>query len=68
MLRSPFFGRIFGISGIVVSLALLGFNIATAPNPPGTAGLLDLGPLVGLWSIIVNIQLIRIAKRITNSP
>ncbi len=67
MLRNSFFGFIFGISGIVVGAALLGVNIATAPNPPGSSGLIDLGPLVGLWSIIINIQMVRIAKRITNS-
>jgi hypothetical protein len=67
MLRSRFFGLIFGISSIMVGTALLGVNIAAAPNPPGSAGLIDLGPLVGLWSIIVNIQMVRIAKRITNS-
>lgn len=67
MIRNPFFGRILGISGMVISLALLGFNIAAAPNPPGSAGLVDLGPLVGLWFIVVSIQMIRVAKRLTNS-
>jgi len=67
MLRSRFFGLIFGISGMVIGMALLALNVATAPNPPGSTGLVDLGPLVGLWFLVVSIQMVRVAKLMTNN-
>ena len=46
-----FFGSIrpWGILGIVVGAALLALNVASFPEPPASAGLVDVGPLVGLW-------------------
>ena len=58
MLADPRFGRWFGISGIAVATALYAFNFATFPTPPGSgsAGLVDLGPAVGLWYAAVSIR------------
>lgn len=53
---------IFGRRGLGVWLALPGlligglfliFNIATFPKPPADAGLVDVGPLIGLWYLAV---------------
>jgi len=33
---------------MIVSMALLAVNIITAPNPPGSVGLMHLGPIAGL--------------------
>jgi len=62
MLRSRHFGPVFGMAGIVIGIALLTLNIITAPNPPGSAGLVDLGPFAGLWFMVVSIQMLRVAK------
>jgi len=62
MLRSRHFGPLFGIAGIVIGIALLILNLITAPNPPGSAGLVDLGPFAGLWFMAVSIKMLRVAK------
>lgn len=64
MLADPRFGRWFGISGIAVATALYAFNFATFPTPPGSgsAGLVDLGPAVGLWYAAVSIQALRLRR------
>ncbi len=68
MIRNRHFGPIFGLSGIIISGLLLIFNVATAPTPPGSAGLVDLGPLTGLWFLAVSIQMLRAARTIVRSP
>lgn len=46
-----------GLPGVLVSVVFLIFNIATFPEPPDTAGFVDLGPLVGLWYLVVYVRL-----------
>ncbi len=53
MLRHPRFGWVFGGSGIAIALALLGFTLYTFPVPPAEAGLVDLGPILGVWYFAV---------------
>jgi hypothetical protein len=55
--RDPWFGRIFAISGVLVSTLMLAFNIATFPDPPGDSGLIDLGPLLGIWYLAVTLRI-----------
>ena len=50
-------GAWLGVPGVLISVLFLIFNIATFPKPPDTAGLVDLGPLVGLWYLVVYIRL-----------
>lgn len=59
MLRHPRFGRVFGGTGIAIGLALLCLNFYTFPTPPANAGLVDLGPVVGLWYLAVTVQMWR---------
>ena len=59
MLADPRFGRRFGLPGIAVGAALYILNFATFPTPPGDDGLVDLGPLVGLWYAAVSVQVLR---------
>lgn len=62
MLRHPRFGRVFGGVGLVLAAGLWLLNLATFPTPPGNAGLVDLGPLVGLWFAAVSVQMLRSLK------
>ena len=45
------------VPGLLIAGLFLIFNIATFPKPPDTAGLVDLGPLVGLWYLVVYVRL-----------
>jgi hypothetical protein len=49
MRRHVRFGRVFAWAGLGIASALLVLNLVVFPEPPGDAGLIDLGPLVGLW-------------------
>ncbi len=62
MLNHPRFGKIFGISGIVLFSALLILNLVTFPHPPANVGLIDVGPFTGLWGLVVIIQSLRSIK------
>lgn len=57
MYKHPRFGKIFSISGVLITLALLVLNIYTFPIPPGESGSIDLGPLVALWYLAVTIRI-----------
>jgi len=66
MLKHSKFGKIFGFPGILIGLLGLAFNIYTFPANPGTAGLIDMGPFVGLWFLVVTIQVIRHYKTLSS--
>jgi hypothetical protein len=57
-LKHPRLGWVFGLPGILIGLVGLGFNLYTFPHNPGTAGLIDTGPLVGLWFVAVSVRVI----------
>jgi hypothetical protein len=57
MWRHPRFGRVLAVSGGVIAVALAVVNLAVFPEPPGQAGLVDLGPVIGLWYLIVTVRL-----------
>ena len=50
-------GAWLAVPGLLIASIFLIFNIATFPKPPDTAGLVDLGPLVGLWYLVVYVRL-----------
>jgi hypothetical protein len=59
MLRDQRFGKIVGGLGLVIGLVvILGFNMATFPDPPAQAGLFDPGIVTGIFYFIVVIQMI----------
>ncbi len=58
-LYHPRLGRITGSLGVLIALGLLGFNLATFPTPPANAGLIDLGPFIGAWYLLVTVLVIR---------
>lgn len=49
MLRHPRFGKVMGVTGVLLAASLLASNLVTFPTPPVEAGLVDLGPAIGLW-------------------
>jgi hypothetical protein len=57
--RDPRFGWIVGLAGVLIALGLLALNLWTFPTPPANRGLLDLGPLIGLWYLAVTLLIIR---------
>ena len=60
MLADPRFGRRFALPGITLAAGLYVLNFATFPTPPASEGLVDLGPLVGLWYAAVSVQALRL--------
>lgn len=50
-------GAWLAVPGLLIGSLLLIFNIVTFPKPPDTAGLVDFGPLVGLWYLAVYVRL-----------
>jgi hypothetical protein len=59
MFRRPEFGKFLSFFGIAAGAALLIFNLWTFPYIPADSGLVDLGPVTGLWWILVFVQVIR---------
>jgi hypothetical protein len=58
-LRShPRFGPFFGWPGVVIAASLLVINLVTFPTPPSQVGLVDLGPALGLWSMVMAIRIV----------
>jgi hypothetical protein len=62
IMRHPRLGKFIGLLGFLIGHFLLVFNLATFPAPPGDAGLIDLGPVLGIWYLVVTILIIRSLK------
>jgi len=63
MIRHRDFGKVLGLFGAVSAAALLSLNLGAFPWIPTEVGLVDLGPLTGIWWLIVIVQLIRLDRR-----
>jgi hypothetical protein len=59
MLAHPRFRWPFALPGLAIGGLLIVLNLMTFPEPPDTAGLVDAGPLLGLWYLLVTVQLLR---------
>ena len=57
MWTHPRFGHVFAITGGVLAALLLTLNLGTFPEPPPDGGLVDPGPLVGLWYLVAAIRI-----------
>lgn len=62
MLGHSRLGRRWAVPAIVLAVALLGFNAATVPFPPDTQGLVDVGPLVGLYYAALSAYLLKLGR------
>jgi hypothetical protein len=58
----PKFGRWFTWPGVLIGATGLVLNLVTFPIPPAEQGLVDVGPLVGLFYLAIVIQLVRSRK------
>jgi hypothetical protein len=63
MYREPSFGRLLGGFGIVAAAALLVLNLGTFPYGPADSGLVDFGPVTGIWWLWVIFRIKRNAAR-----
>jgi hypothetical protein len=45
--------------GFACGLLLLVFNLITFPTPPDSAGLVDVGPIMGVWYLVISVQMLR---------
>ena len=61
--RHPAFGGVVGALGVTCGAALLALNLIAFPYTPRDAGLVDLGPVTGLWWMLVIALQIRRARR-----
>ena len=50
--KSKSFNKLLGWTGSIIALGLLVLNMITFPTAPAEAGLFDLGPFLGIWSLI----------------
>jgi hypothetical protein len=50
--RNKSFNKIFGWLGSTIALGLLVLNMITFPDAPAESGLFDLGPFLGIWTLI----------------
>lgn len=55
------FPRLLGWIGCTLAAGLLVLNMITFPDAPAEAGLFDLGPFLGLWTLVIFIWLTRVA-------
>lgn len=58
MARSPAIGPVLGMAGILAAGGLLVVNLATFPYVPAESGLVDLGPVTGVWWLLVIARLV----------
>ena len=58
MYNHPKFGKIFSLTGVIVSSALILINILSFPIPPAEAKSIDLGPILGLWGLAVTVNIL----------
>jgi hypothetical protein len=66
MWSHPRFGRILAVSGASIAIGLIVINLAIFPEPPGHSGVIDLGPLIGVWYVIVSVRLARSGRWIAS--
>lgn len=56
-------GPAWAIPSIALGVALIGLNAATFPWPPGDRGLFDIGPLIGVFVLVLSARLAYLGRR-----
>lgn len=57
--------KVFGALGVLLGVLGLAFNYSVWPANPGTAGLIDIGPLTGTWYLAAYIYLLLQYRKIS---
>lgn len=60
----PKFGRWWSLPLAVLAIALLVLNMLTFPYPPDSQGVLDVGPLIGIFMILLGGRLVYLGKKL----
>lgn len=53
----------WAIPSVALGMALIGLNVATFPWPPGDRGLLDIGPVIGMFVLVLSARLALLGRR-----
>ncbi|MEM6723340.1 MAG: hypothetical protein AAF598_04835 [Bacteroidota bacterium] len=60
LFRHSFFGKLWGISGVIIAILLIGVKCWAFPMTPYELGFpFILGPMLAIWFLAVNIQCLR---------
>jgi hypothetical protein len=59
-------GLAWAIPSVVLGMALIVLNAATFPWPPGDRGLVDIGPFIGLFVMVLAARLMILGTRAAN--
>lgn len=62
------FGYWWGIPSAMLGLLLIGLNVATFPWPPDTRGLFDVGPVIGVYIIVLSARFFVLGLRMHRAP
>jgi hypothetical protein len=55
----------WAVPSVVLGMALIVLNAATFPWPPGDRGLIDIGPFIGLFVMLLAARLTILGRRVT---
>lgn len=53
----------WAIPSMALGIALIGLNAATFPWPPGDRGLFDIGPVIGIFVLVLSARLALLGRR-----
>jgi len=53
----------WAIPSMALGIALIGLNAATFPWPPGDRGLFDIGPVIGMFVLLLSARLTLLGRR-----
>lgn len=69
MRKNKSFGLWWSLASVVLGVCLIVLNVVTFPFPPNTRGLIDIGPVIGLFIIILSARLVLLGvkmKKLSN--
>ena len=66
--RSAHFNKLLGWMGCLLAAGLLTLNMISFPTAPAEAGLFDLGPFLGIWTLVIYIWFMVVLFKRKNLP